>query len=114
MTVEYDSEHAYAFVRRLVVAIQGHERPAAPVAERAVVRRRCCDSGPLAVDAYETALAALDEHDVIARGDRYVGHYPTREMATAAIEWVAARDDPDKRFIGAVNALAARHEVGAE
>ena len=106
MTVEHDRESAYEYVRGMIVAIQGHNRPAAPVAERAVVRRRCCDSGSLAVDAYETALAALDEHDVIARGDRYVGHYPTRDLATAAIEYVADQPEPDKRFIGAVNALA--------
>ena len=106
MTVEHDREAAHEYVRGMIVAIQGHERPAAPVAERRLLRRRCCDSGSLAVDAYETALAALDEHDVIARGDRYVGHYPTRDLATAAIEYVADQPEPDKRFIGATNALA--------
>ena len=104
---EWDSEAAYHYVRQMVVALQAAERPTdAPVAELGMVRRRCCDTGPLSVDRYETALAALDEQQAIARGERWVGRYPTREMATDAIEWVADRDAVDKAFIGAVNGLS--------
>ena len=102
----WDREAAYHYVRRMIVAHQAKERPTdAPVAERLTVRRRCCDTGPLSVDRFETALAALDEQGAIALGDEYVGRYATREMGTDAIEWVATRKEVDKAFIGAVNAL---------
>ena len=103
---EWDREAAYHYVKRMILNHQAKERPTdAPVAEEATVRRRCCDAGPLSVERFETALAALDEQAVIALGDEYVGRFATREMATDAIEWVAGRDAVDKAFIGAVNAL---------
>ena len=103
---EWDREAAYHYVKRMIVAHQAKERPTdAPVAERLTVRKCCCDSGPLSVGRYETALAALGEQGVIALGDEFVGHYATRKMATAAIEWVAGRDEVDKAFVGAVNGL---------
>ena len=103
---EWDREAAYHYVRRMVINHQAKERPTdAPVAERLTVRKRCCDAGPLSVDRFETALAALEEQGVIAVGDEYLGRYATREMATDAIEWVATRKEVDKAFIGAVNAL---------
>ena len=109
----WDREAAYHYVRRMIVAHQAKERPRdAPVAERDTIRRRCCDSGPLSVDRYETALAALEEQNALAVGEEYLGRYATREMATDAIEWVAGRDEVDKDFIGAVNALA--FEEGSE
>ena len=102
----WDREAAYHYVKSMIVAHQAKERPRdAPVAERDTIRRRCCDSGPLSVERYETALAALDEQGVIALGDEYLGRFATREMATDAIEWVAGRGEVDKDFIGAVNAL---------
>ena len=102
----WDAEASYHYTRRMIVAHQAKERPRdAPVAERLTVRRRCCDSGPLSVERFETALAALDEQAVIALGDEYVGRFATREMATDAIEWVATRKEVDKAFVGAVNAL---------
>ena len=102
----WDREAAYHYVRRMIVAHQAKERPRdAPVAEETTIRRCCCDSGPLSVERYETALAALEEQGVLAAGDEYLGRYDTREMATDAIEWVAGRDAVDKAFIGAVNAL---------
>ena len=103
---EWDREAAYHFVRRMVINHQAKERPTdAPVAERLTVRKCCCDSGPLSVDRYETALAALDEQAAIALGEEFVGRYDTRELATAAIEWVAGREAVDKQFVGAVNGL---------
>ena len=103
---EWDREAAYHYVKRMIVAHQAKERPTdAPVAERLTVRKCCCDSGPLSVDRYETALAALDEQGVIALGEEFVGRYDTRELATAAIEWVAGREAVDKQFVGAVNGL---------
>ena len=108
---EWNREAAYHYVRRMIVAHQAKERPTdAPVAERLTVRKCCCDTGPLSVERYETALAALDEQNVLALGETYVGHYATRKMATAAIEWVAGRDEVDKEFIGAVNALEVESE----
>ena len=102
----WDREAAYHYVKRMIVAHQAKERPTdAPVAERLTVRKCCCDSGPLSVERFETALAALDEQGVIALGDEYLGRYATREMATDAIEWVASRDAVDKQFVGAVNGL---------
>ena len=103
---EWDREAAYHYVRRMIVAHQAKERPRdAPVAERDTIRRRCCDTGPLSVDRFETAVEMLADHDEIALGDEFVGHYATRELATAAIECVAGRDEVDKEFIGAVNGL---------
>ena len=103
---EWDREAAYHYVRRMIVAHQAKERPTdAPVAERLTVRKCCCDTGPLSVERFETALAALEEQGVIALGDEYLGRYATRELATAAIEWVATRNEVDKQFVGAVNAL---------
>ena len=103
---EWDREAAYHYVRRMVINHQAKERPRdAPVAERLTIRKCCCDSGPLSVERYETALAALDEQGVIALGDEYLGRFATREMATDAIEWVATRKEVDKAFVGAVNAL---------
>ena len=102
----WDREAAYHYVKRMILNHQAKERPTdAPVAERETIRRRCCDSGPLSVERFETALAALDEQGVIALGDEYLGRFATREMATDAIEWVATRKEVDKDFIGAVNAL---------
>ena len=110
---EWDREAAYHYVRRMVINHQAKERPTdAPVAERLTVRKCCCDSGPLSVERYETALAALDEQAAIALGETYVGRYDTREMATDAIEWVAGRDEVDKAFVGAVNGLT--FEEGSE
>ena len=110
---EWDREAAYHYVRRMIVAHQAKERPTdAPVAERLTVRKCCCDSGPLSVERFETALAALDEQAVIALGETYAGRYDTRELATAAIEWVATRNEVDKAFVGAVNALEV--EEGAD
>ena len=109
----WDAEASYHYTRRMIVGHQAKERPRnAPVAERATIRRRCCDTGPLSVERYETAVEMLADHDEIALGDEYVGHYATRELATAAIEWVAGRDEVDKDFIGAVNALEV--EEGSE
>ena len=102
----WDREAAYHYVKRMIVAHQAKERPRdAPVAERDTIRGRCCDSGPLSVERYETALAALEEQNVLAVGDEYLGRYATREMATDAIEWVIERDDVDQAFVAAVNAL---------
>ena len=102
----WDREAAYHYVRRMIVAHQAKERPTdAPVAERLTIRKCCCDSGPLSVERFEMALAALEEQGVIALGDEYLGRFATREMATDAIEWVAGRDEVDKAFVGAVNAL---------
>ena len=107
----WDAEAAYHYVRRMIVAHQAKERPTdAAVAEEATVRRRCCDTGPLSVERYETALAALEEQGVLAVGDEFLGRFESREMATAAIEWVAGRDEVDKEFIGAVNALEVESE----
>ena len=107
----WDREAAYHYVRRMIVAHQAKERPTdAPVAERLTVRKCCCDSGPLSVDRFETALAALDEQAAIALGEEFVGRYDTRELATAAIEWVAGRDAVDKQFVGAVNGLEVESE----
>ena len=109
----WDREAAYHYVRRMIVAHQAKERPTdAPVAERLTVRKCCCDSGPLSVERFETALAALEEQGVIALGDEYLGRFATRELATAAIEWVAGRDEVDKAFVGAVNGLT--FEEGSE
>ena len=103
---EWDREAAYHYVKRMIVAHQAKERPTdAPVAERLTVRKCCCDTGPLSVERFETALAALDEQAAIALGEEFVGRYDTRELATAAIEWVAGREAVDKQFVGAVNAL---------
>ena len=111
----WDAEASYHYTRRMIVGHQAKERPRdAPVAERDTIRRRCCDTGPLSVERYETALAALDEQGAIALGDEYVGRYDTREMATDAIEWVAGRDAVDKAFIGAVNALDFEEGSGDE
>ena len=108
---EWDREAAYHYVKRMILSHQAKERPTdAPVAEEVTVRRRCCDTGPLSVERYETALAALEEQGVLAVGDEYLGRYATREMATDAIEWVAGRDEVDKAFIGAVNALEVESE----
>ena len=109
----WDREAAYHYVRRMIVAHQAKERPTdAPVAERLTIRKCCCDSGPLSVDRFETALAALEEQNVLAVGDEYLGRFATREMATDAVEWVAGRDEVDKQFVGAVNALEV--EEGSE
>ena len=103
----WNREAAYHYVRRMVINHQAKERPTdAPVAEEVTVRRRCCDTGPLSVDRYETALAALEEQGVLAVGDEYLGRYDSREMATAAIEWVIDREDVDQAFVAAVNGLA--------
>ena len=111
----WDREAAYHYVRRMVINHQAKERPTdAPVAERLTVRRRCCDTGPLSVERYETALAALDEQAAIALGNEYVGRFESREMGTDAIEWVAGRDEVDKAFIGAVNALEFEEGSGDE
>ena len=111
----WDREAAYHYVRRMIVAHQAKERPTdAPVAERLTVRKCCCDTGPLSVDRFETALAALDEQAVIALGEEFVGRYDTRELATAAIEWVASRDAVDKQFVGAVNGLEFEERSGDE
>ena len=108
---EWDREAAYHYVKRMILNHQAKERPTdAPVAERETIRRRCCDAGPLSVERFETAVEMLADHDEIALGETYVGHYATRAMATAAIEWVAGRDEVDKDFIGAVNALEVESE----
>ena len=63
----WDRQAAYHYVRRMIVAHQAKERPTdALVAERLTIRKCCCDSGPLSVERYETALAALEEPNVLA------------------------------------------------
>jgi hypothetical protein len=89
-----------------MLAHQGKERPTtAPVARLSHLRVNLCASGSLSPERFETALAALAEHDAVARGDEYIGRYTSRKTATAAIEYVAGREDVDRRFVAAVNGL---------
>jgi len=105
--VEWDRRDIYQYVRRLLVANQGHEGPHAPVADLRRVRRCACDTGALAVSQYETALDALGERDGVVLGDRYAGAFGSVSdgVVRAAVAWVAERDDADREFIAAANGV---------
>jgi len=109
---DWDRKQVYEFLKSSVVAHQGKESPPAPVADRRRLRGRCCDTGPLSVDRYETALNALAERPTVARGEHYVGVYPSPQMAREAVAWVAETPAPDTDFIGSANQVLDRLTEG--
>lgn len=112
LAAEWDRKQVYEYVKSSVVAHQGKESPPAPVADRRRLRGRCCDTGPLSVGRYETALNALAERPTVARGTDYVGVYPSPQMAREAVAWVAETPAPDTDFIGDANQVLDRLSEG--
>jgi len=75
------------------------------VCKESQLRMSHCANGSIPVRLFDQALSMLQENGEIVRGETYLSYPNNAQMGREAIEYVAAKDDPDRQFIGRMNQL---------
>ena len=106
-TTGWTPESTYKFLRRAVIDMQVKENPTdcMLVCTERQLRVSLCANGSIPVRLFDQALEMLQQNGEIVRGETYLSYPRNAQMAREAIEYVAATDDPDRQFIGRMNAL---------